>query len=342
MEESYCVCGTEPNPVIDQQPSTKDTEASPVIDKTAPAEELAQVCKTCKKKFRGFRKLATELRLMIWKMVSNQTRNIPISYQEIGVLLGLDYADANNSTGSYKELVYLVANQPPAVLQVCRESREEGLKHYTYTNEFQKRHSWPVAPVHINYSPKPIYFNWKTDRLCVIDTPAFFGDDPVFMYNLKFSIQDRGLRFIALNTASWKQDNKNVMMDFIAWGDIPVEEVLLFHADSHFMYQEVLVEKRAVLELPITSDRSAYRSLLGNGEYGDKNTNNRMAMEHFVDLLSAEIKLGKGFKEHEHEMAFSNDEELVRQRSSWIRPKVDWCTVELKYPSEEAAETDEE
>ena len=286
--------------------------------------------------------LPPEIRIKIWEQMCLETRNITVSWQEIGDLLGLDYNEDNGPGGSCDDLVYRVANHPPVVLHINRESREEALKHYTL--DLEVRHDWIDNPEYVHVPRNPIYINWKVDRICIIDIPHFATDNIGFIYDFMFLAQERRLRFIALNTACWKKDPENFLIQLISdpryEGWFPVEEILLFHADSSFMYQEALEQKRAVVELPITSDRSTYQSLLGNVEYCDDSNNSRKAMWNFVDLLSAEIKLTRRFKEHEEFLARrqNHDEKAKENLASWIRPKIEWCTVKLRYLQENAVE----
>jgi hypothetical protein len=64
-----------------------------------------------------------------------------------------------------KEVFYFRSScLPPAVLHVNTEARYEALKWYEMS--FGTSHSTP----HFKFSTPPtIYFNWKVDRLCVVD-----------------------------------------------------------------------------------------------------------------------------------------------------------------------------
>ena len=77
----------------------------------------------------GFSDLLFELRTKIWKLVSQQPRNLCIYIRKLGVYHPT--STSGEDLGINIEPFKYNSNNPhPAVLHICRESRVEGLKIY--------------------------------------------------------------------------------------------------------------------------------------------------------------------------------------------------------------------
>ncbi|KAE9366571.1 hypothetical protein N431DRAFT_495030 [Stipitochalara longipes BDJ] len=312
--------------------SDAETEAVLVMDDLEPTMQSRTIGTT----FTCFPKLAIELRLKIWKTASYQTRNICLSY---------DYPDG--TANGFEPFIYLAACPHPPLLQACHESRIEGLKHYTL--DFGVELKNPNGGFTFN-SPPTIYINWKSDRICINDVSITADDEDTictnFLSDFICRCRQHGLRFIALNVANQLpyDISPNSLIRAMSDGSIPLREVLLFIADESVIYREVIKKKRAVLELPTTSDRVLQRYLLNDGSYWDRGSTKWDEIGYLGDLEGVEAALRKGFAEHEKRSTSAENDGRNDNgaTSSWAQPKIDWCVAELKDLPAKTANMDSE
>ncbi|KAE9366646.1 hypothetical protein N431DRAFT_445360 [Stipitochalara longipes BDJ] len=175
--------------------------------------------------FTCFPKLAPEIRIKIWKEACKVTRNVDL-WVEIGWWL-------SNIDGTLPGYPHFFRSQsrPPAVLSVCRESRAEGLKFYTLDFGI-KVEMFPGGGVSSTASrPSRVYFNWKYDRLCLMnpdDFEPYFDDKHDLASEVLNRYVEKGLRFLALNI--WNRcwfPGCHVTWNMIPWGR-KLEPVVLF------------------------------------------------------------------------------------------------------------------
>ena len=94
-------------------------------------------------------KLATELRLKVWKYACCVTRNLVLQVKDL----------RQNDGATNYTLYYFYSPCPvPAVLGVCRKSRVEALRHYNL--EFEVNETWELERGKITSEiPATIYVN---------------------------------------------------------------------------------------------------------------------------------------------------------------------------------------
>jgi len=100
-------------------------------------------------------KLPAELRPRVWKYTCCVTRNVDIWVNPI-------YINIHEDGGSRSRPYQFVSKcPPPAVLHVCKESRTEGLKHYTldFSSTIEIT-AFNLALFTVSSAPR-IYFNWN-------------------------------------------------------------------------------------------------------------------------------------------------------------------------------------
>jgi hypothetical protein len=168
--------------------SKAKSDAEPVVD--AASEEP--------RTFSLFPKLPVELRVKIWGYACSVTRNVDIWTRSLDIEQGCFYQRA---------IYFHSSLPPPAVLHVNSESRSESLKYYDLDFgaklTISNTHSVPFTIS----SPNRVYFNWTTDRLCLVN-PSELGNRNMLR---KFSsqladyhreCQKKGLRYFAINIAN--------------------------------------------------------------------------------------------------------------------------------------------
>jgi 2EXR family len=174
--------------------------------------------------FTSFGQLPSELRIKIWSYVCFQPRNIDIFTDKLGVIRISDdtYFDAY--------MFYSHFCSHPAVLHVCREAREEALKHYQL--EFGTSYHFSL----VDFSTPPrIYVNFACDRLCLLE-PDCFGSDLEDRFQRFVQIcRDRGACSLALNVA---RDQHWPFVD-VATSWNALEELVLFGSVQNFEYLRV-------------------------------------------------------------------------------------------------------
>ncbi|KAN0092393.1 hypothetical protein V8E51_018240 [Hyaloscypha variabilis] len=305
--------------------SKNDTESAVAVEALASPMQSCTIDKT----FTCFPRIAIELRLKIWKEASNHTRNICLSFMHLGHFFQDDYAVDGFEDSRFKAFIYEVACPHPPILHTCHESRIEGLKNYVL--DFGIELKDPKGRFTFN-SPPTTYINWKADRICLTGSLANIDEvgEP-HQYALDFidRCRQRGLQSIALNVTYRSSYNHapNPVMQALSDGSIPLKEVLLFLAEDWFIYQEVIKKKRAVLELPINLDRTLQQTLSNDGRYWKRGS---PEWDHIYleDLQGTETALRIGFDEYEKSLR--GEEVGSAATSSWTRPNVHWCNVELK------------
>jgi len=194
--------------------STVSTSVDHVEDDSSPS-------------FRLFPQLPPETRHAIWDFVSFQERNIPIDlkYNEVPGREGYD---------EFFTYQYCTIFSPPAILHCTRESRTQGLKHYSLS--FGRTWNFPAIgepdgwdsfyAVSVD-TPATIYVNWKADRLCLISPEQFVQPDDYFTvpFDVIETCKENGLQKLALNIDFYLED-------IVLLGVQSIPEMLLFSADS--------------------------------------------------------------------------------------------------------------
>lgn len=132
-----------------------------------PSKEDAdsRISETGLASFTYFPKLPLELRLRIWKAVSSNPRNIDLWLGKIK--LGDMMLDENKILAGMP--AFTSTSIPPAILQCCQESREEGLKNYRLSFGLDLAFD---GGLRVSMEPR-IYINWKVDRVCLMDTLSY-------------------------------------------------------------------------------------------------------------------------------------------------------------------------
>jgi hypothetical protein len=190
-----------------------DTSAASASNQEKPPEEPKPVT------FTRFGELPSELRLKIWNFACFQTRNVDIFTDNLGTVRVSD--DIHFDTFKF----YSHFCSHPTVLHVSRESREEGLKHYTL--EFGTTHNFPIIDIS---TPPRIYVNFACDRLCLLK-PECFGSDLEDRFQRFVQIcRQRGARLLAVNIA---QDKHWPFVDLAtSWNEL--EEIVVFGSAQNF------------------------------------------------------------------------------------------------------------
>ncbi|KAH7379840.1 hypothetical protein BKA64DRAFT_749993 [Cadophora sp. MPI-SDFR-AT-0126] len=194
-----------------------------------------------------FPKLPTEMRLKVWKIVANETRNIDIWVRNL-------YITPVDGGQSFWAPYYLYTGaKVPAVLHTSHESRVEGLKHYTLDFGTQFRyprsyHNYSYPAVEVRFQPQ-IYINWEVDRLCLMRPEDFQeyittdGNESKETKRIETFVEkctSTKLRRLAVNVINpdidlWSFDSAT--MDFPYFTDLVprgghIEELVLFRDDQ--------------------------------------------------------------------------------------------------------------
>jgi hypothetical protein len=101
--------------------------------------------------FQLFQKLPPELRIQIWKEACIEPRIVEVVFHTY-----IHFSVQENETYS----IFTTQTPAPAVLHVCPEAREEGLKHYTRIFRIA-----PIAPDY--WRDRVIYINSAKDTVCL-------------------------------------------------------------------------------------------------------------------------------------------------------------------------------
>jgi hypothetical protein len=138
--------------------------------------------------FSSFGELPSELRIKIWSYVCFHPRNVDIMTEKLGTVRISDstYADVHK--------FFSHACSHPAVLQVCRESREEGLKHYQL--EFGTSYNSSIINVS---TPPQIYVNFTCDRICLLKPECFESEFAGQFQRFVEVCRKNGIRSLAVN-----------------------------------------------------------------------------------------------------------------------------------------------
>jgi len=138
-------------------------------------------------------KLATELRLKVWKYACCVTRNLVLQVKDL----------RQNDGATNHTLYYVYSPCPvPAVLGVCQKSRVEALRHYSL--EFEVNETWELEREKTTCEiPATIYVNWIFDRICIFNLAQFEAYTHRFVLiterlgKLRQKFHDRKLRYLA-------------------------------------------------------------------------------------------------------------------------------------------------
>ncbi|KAE8447069.1 hypothetical protein EG329_011204 [Mollisiaceae sp. DMI_Dod_QoI] len=147
--------------------------------------------------FTCFPSLPSELRLKIWRLACFHGRNVDVWTYDIAFKFGDD--------GDERDHNYFTSSCPqPIVLQCCRESRIEGLKHFKLAFGVSCKYKVRGRPK-ASFSCEPkIYINWFADTVCIV--MGAMNDDGYFLDKL-FEICDaNGLRSIAFAVDMTRND----------------------------------------------------------------------------------------------------------------------------------------
>jgi hypothetical protein len=173
--------------------------------------------------FAHFGELPYELRIKIWSYVCFHPRNVDIFTENLGTIRVSDdtYFD------TYKFFSRFCSH--PAILHICRESREEGLKHYQL--EFGTSHHFSIVNIS---TPPRIYVNFSCDRLCLLK-PNCFGSDVEDRFQTFVQIcRKHGARSLALNVA---QDQHWPFVD-VATSWNALDQLVLFGSIMNYEYEQ--------------------------------------------------------------------------------------------------------
>ncbi|PMD24516.1 hypothetical protein NA56DRAFT_656237 [Hyaloscypha hepaticicola] len=204
--------------------SKAKSEAEPAVD---AASEKPRT-------FLLFPKLPVELRAKIWGYACSITRNVDIWARSLDVQLRYSYE---------RPLFFYSSLPPPSVLHVNSESRSESLKYFNLdfgTNSTIR--SRDSAPFTIS-SPSRVYFNWKTDRLCLVNPSELVDRTMARRVSSQLAdyyrdCQKKGLRHFAINIGSLSPflSEQGRIKDSTFLKHIPrnpkLEEVVLFESSS--------------------------------------------------------------------------------------------------------------
>jgi 2EXR family len=151
--------------------------------------------------FTRFPDLPIEIRFKVWKLACFVTRNVDIATGTVGITFGEE--DGTAARPHY----YRSRCLPPALLHVCKESRQEGLKYYKldFGVDYKVPASGRPIPELTVSSPPRIYINWETHRLCVM-LPMYIDDsvnDVCRRIEIRDKCFDNGLRHLATNAEWW-------------------------------------------------------------------------------------------------------------------------------------------
>lgn len=183
--------------------------------------------------FIRFPKLPAELRIPIWKEACQVTRNVDIATGSIAITF------ANEDEVAAHPHYYRSRCPSPSLLHVCREARDEGLKHYKL--EFGVEYKVPVGdrtvPGLTVSAPPRIYINPQTDRLCVM-LPMYIDisdNDWRRRRELNQKCYDIGLRRIAIGV-EWYECHSAPILYY----DGALEEIVFF--EGREMYKSMLAQ----------------------------------------------------------------------------------------------------
>ncbi|KAK0113468.1 hypothetical protein ONS96_014332 [Cadophora gregata f. sp. sojae] len=166
-------------------------------------------------KFALFPKLPAELRVRIWKLASNETRNVDIWVRNIHVgIWNSPYA----GTPTWSPYALYSSTKAPSILHVCHESRVEGLKYYVLdfgsTFKFKNYKTDKRFPNMRVTMPPQIYINWDVDRICIMRPEDFHASSrthksPDNKRIAKFldRCEKMELKYLAVNAAHRRMPN---------------------------------------------------------------------------------------------------------------------------------------
>jgi hypothetical protein len=211
-----------------------------------PGQSTGNVLQT----FSLFGQLPSEIRVKIWAHACFHQRNIDIFTEILG-----EVRVNKQDTYRFESYKYLSQFCPhPAILHTCKESRDEGLKHYQLA--FGTSHSFSIVNIS---TPPRIYVNFACDRLCLLEPECFGLDKEDRFRNFVSVCQKNGARSLALNVAGDQH-----------WGYVGVatswdalQEIILFGSSTEF---EDVADKVAI-DLIKFQDMTAYCSEEQKEEY---------------------------------------------------------------------------
>lgn len=171
-------------------------------------------------KFECFVDLPVELRQGIWRLASYLPRNVCIN------------VDKAFEADSIELPIAFSSNSPvPAVLHICKESRSEGLKHYSLefgTCYEGRAYDGPRRSYTITIPPI-VYFNWDADTLYTNRLESIGEWDDNEGKWLGKTLKGKGLRSIALNICDEFQTDYTLK---VIPKDGTLEEIILFSCDE--------------------------------------------------------------------------------------------------------------
>ncbi|KAF8855984.1 hypothetical protein BDZ45DRAFT_804489 [Acephala macrosclerotiorum] len=200
--------------------------------------------------FHPFPKLPVELRLKVWKFVSFLPRIVDVWSKNFSIKC-YDYREALIPHYMFTR------SPPPAILQICRESRNEALKHYTLDFAAERDEGAYVV------SSKPrIYINWKVDTVCLLQPEDFHGvpsgledDQDYDDYDQNINafvvrMEEMGLKSMAINILnsyiSTRENNRGIDIPYLRSAELlPIggttfEELILFSDTTYYRHDTMV------------------------------------------------------------------------------------------------------
>jgi len=223
-------------------PRKKSRECERQIERGTVVNSAEQL-----KEFACFRELPIELRIKIWGHACSVTRNVDIWAKKL--MIPGDSFDNDYLYYWYSSCAI------PAVLHVSRESRAEGLEHYTPDfATFQAIDMINSILLTLSIStPAQVYINWDNDRLCLIEPCSMDARDMDFEDSMPFQdfankCVEKRLRYLAINTSvdpflsdtEEGKEEKATDLSFSSYmpKNAMIEEVVLFENHWGPIYSE--------------------------------------------------------------------------------------------------------
>ncbi|KAF4631110.1 hypothetical protein G7Y89_g7021 [Cudoniella acicularis] len=169
-------------------------------------------------KFPIFGRLPPELRRMVWKAACFHQRNVDITASYLRHQLYYNWDESYYFDVYY----YLSLSSPPAVLQVNKESRSEGLKWYSLDFGTQPTISDPKYS-----SPAHVYINWKVDRICLLNRGLLRSVHDYAGIDFQERCTRNKLRFLACNLSD---DVSHQCLQELMPRGLLLEELALFNS----------------------------------------------------------------------------------------------------------------
>lgn len=190
---------TIPDPSANTDQTASDEAAGSAAEEVVTEIEIEDKVS----EFTCFPDLPAELRCKIWKAAAFIPRNVNIWSCDFGKKISIPLNDNEDEAEGDVLVIWKLCSTTtiPTILQVCKESRTEALKHY----KLDFGTSYTFRDFTFTTHPR-IYFNFEVDRLCLME--SFEGENSRACKNFFDRLLSNGTRYIALDVKRFQDDPK--------------------------------------------------------------------------------------------------------------------------------------